>query len=367
MERGGGLDVLKRRPSLEGRSAGVQWAVLLGLSALFVLSLVALRIPAALLIGPMAAGVVVALSGAEVKTPRSAFFIAQGVIGCLMGGALPLSTMGEIGRDWPLMLGAVVSVVIASNALGWALSRWSGLPGTTAIWGSSPGAASAMTLMSESYGADIRLVAFMQYTRVVVVVLAASLVSRFYAPVDGPAAPQIVWFPPVEWLGLVETLGVAAGGATLGRLLRVPAGPLLVPFGLTLILHWLGIAAVSPPEWLLALAYAFIGWSIGLRFTRPIFLHAAKALPKILGSIFALIVICAGFAATLVVFAGVDPLTAFLATSPGGADSVAIIAASSPVDHSFVMALQTARLIVVLVTGPPIARFIASRSRPRDA
>ena len=40
------------------------------------------------------------------------------------------------------------------------------LPGTTAVWGSSPGAATAMVLMAEAFGADARLVAFMQYLRV---------------------------------------------------------------------------------------------------------------------------------------------------------------------------------------------------------
>jgi Putative ammonia monooxygenase len=60
----------------------------------------------------------------------------------------------------------------------------------------------------------------------------------------------------------------------------------------------------------------------------------------------------------------VDFLTAYLATSPGGADSVAIIAASSNVDMSFVMAMQTMRFFMVLFTGPAMARFIANRVRP---
>jgi uncharacterized protein len=55
-------------------------------------------------------------------------------------------------------------------------------------------------------------------------------------------------------------------------------------------------------------------------------------------------------------------MTAYLAMSPGGADSVAIIAASSKVDVSFVMALQTARFVVVLLIGPSLARFIAERA-----
>ena len=64
------------------------------------------------------------------------------------------------------------------------------------------------------------------------------------------------------------------------------------------------------------------------------------------------------------VFAGIDPLTAYLATSPGGADSVAIIAASSHVDVPFVMALQTGRFLVVLLIGPRLARFVARRVGP---
>jgi uncharacterized membrane protein AbrB (regulator of aidB expression) len=45
--------------------------------------------------------------------------------------------------------------------------------------------------------------------------------------------------------------------------------------------------------------------------------------------------------------------------SPGGADSVAIIAASSNVDLPFVMARQTARFILVLLVGPTLARTVA--------
>jgi uncharacterized protein len=43
-------------------------------------------------------------------------------------------------------------------------------------------------------------------------------------------------------------------------------------------------------------------------------------------------------------------------------DTVAIIAASSRADLSFVMALQTIRFLIVLVLGPPLARFIAHRT-----
>ncbi len=72
--------------------------------------------------------------------------------------------------------------------------------------------------------------------------------------------------------------------------------------------------------------------------------------------------ISGGLAFLLTRTAGIDPLTAYLATSPGGMDSIAIIAANSTVDLAFVMALQSARLLIVTAIGPALARFVATRS-----
>ncbi|MFC7053885.1 AbrB family transcriptional regulator [Hansschlegelia quercus] len=345
---------------MAGWTRAAQWIALTALSFAFVITLMLVRLPAALLIGPMAAAVILALSGARPGAPRGVFVLAQGVIGCMIARGVPVAVVGEIAKDWPLALFSVVSVVIASNILGYALAKRGGLPGTTAVWGSSAGAASAMTLMSESFGADIRLVAFMQYARVVVVVLAASVVSRLWATPGAELA--IDWWPPVDWPAFGLTLVVAWAGALAGKALKIPAGALLTPLALTIALQWSGLLTPELPEWLLAAAYAIVGWSIGLRFDRAIFLHAARALPRIMSGIVALIALCGGIAAALHYFAGVDPLTAYLATSPGGADSVAIIAASSSaIDLPFVMALQTLRLIVVILTGPALARFVARR------
>jgi membrane AbrB-like protein len=90
-----------------------------------------------------------------------------------------------------------------------------------------------------------------------------------------------------------------------------------------------------------------------------------RSLPKVLASIFTLILLCGVFAAALVRWAHVDPLTAYLATSPGGADSVAIIAASSPVDVPFVLTMQVLRLLFVMATGPAIARLLAAHLAKR--
>ena len=42
---------------------------------------------------------------------------------------------------------------------------------------------------------------------------------------------------------------------------------------------------------------------------------------------------------------------------------MAVIAATSNVDTSFVMAMQLARFLLVLVTGPAISRWLATRGQ----
>src|SRR4030095_4290218 len=61
--------------------------------------------------------------------------------------------------------------------------------------------------------------------------------------------------------------------------------------------------------------------------------------------------LCAVSRAMRVRSAGIDPLTAYLATSPGGMDSVAIIGAASKADLSFVMALQVVGLWSLMLRG----------------
>jgi uncharacterized protein len=344
---------------LRGQGMAIQWAVLVVSSALFVLLLEALRLPASLLLGPMSAAILIAAADGSVRVPRWPFFAAQAVIGCMIARSTTPSTIGAISHNWPLFLATSLGVIGAANALGWLLARCRILPGTTAIWGSSPGAATAMVLMADAQGADVRLVAFMQYLRVVIVAVAASVISRLWTAASNNRAEGTQWFSQIHWWQFGETLTVIVVGLAAAFLWRVPAGPFLLPLAIGAVLNGSGLLTIELPPWLLALSYAVAGWSIGLRFTPSILSHAARALPGVLAAILALTAISGGLAFLLVWLSGIDPLTAYLATSPGGADSVAIIAASTNVDVPFVMAQQTARFLIVLFIGPAIASLAA--------
>jgi membrane AbrB-like protein len=342
------------------------WVLLAALSALLVAMLRALHFPAAVLLGCMAAAILTSASSTATRpqVPPWLFLAAQGMVGCMIARSIRPGLLGTAFQHWPLFIVSVAAVISASTALGWLLMRRRVLPGTTAVWGLAPGAATAMTILADSYDADGRLVAFMQYLRVVLVTVVASAVSHLWMVSSSSPSAVAPWFPPIAWNAFAVTLVIALAGPVLARWLKIPAGALLVPMVLGIALQGAGLLTIELPPLLLTAAYALVGWSIGLRFDRAILRHAAQAFPRVLASIFALIVICMGFAALLVFGAGIDPLTAYLATSPGGADSVAIIAASSHVDLPFVIAMQTSRFLVVLLIGPTLARFIADRAQP---
>ncbi|EKF17423.1 AbrB family transcriptional regulator [Nitratireductor pacificus] len=338
----------------------LQWLFLAVLTALLAGLMLYATLPAALLIGPMLAAVAAGAMGAGVRVPAMVFAGAQVTVGMLIGGSLEPAILASFADIWPILLLAVLATVAASSFLGFLVSRWKILPGTTAVWGSAPGAATAMVLMAGAFGADQRLVAFMQYLRVIMVTIAAALIARFWVDTSGVELPETDWFPAVrpEMLALTAAIGLAGG--VIGKFSRLPAPFFfggLIAGGLA---HLGGGLTLELPPWLLGLAYLLVGWTIGLKFDRALLATAFRALPQVVLSILALMAFCGGLAWFLHVEWGIDPLTAYLATSPGGMDSVAIIAAASQnVNLSFIMAVQMARFLFVLLAGPPISRLVA--------
>ena len=198
-----------------------QWAILIAASVAIALVLELAAVPAALLLGPMLAGILVGINGGRIRAPRLPVIGAQSMVGCLVASAITSEIVFTFLKDWPLFIAVVAAVIATSAVLGWMITWMKVLPGTTAIWGVAPGGASAMMLMSADFGADARLVAFMQYLRVVMVAGAASLVARLWVGDVSAAAHAVVWFPPFAWTGLAATLALAGLGGVIGVGLRL--------------------------------------------------------------------------------------------------------------------------------------------------
>jgi membrane AbrB-like protein len=344
------------------------WLLLTVASAAAALLFYLAGVPAALLLGPMLTSIAFACRGVKLSVGRWPFIAAQGVVGALVGRSISPSIVADVLSNWPVMLGFVGGTIVAAAIVGWLLARFTSIGAETAAWGSSPGGASAMVAASAAFGADVRIVAFMQYLRVMLVVLSASTVAKILlgsVPHAAPAAIGDPALPPIA--GLATTLiaiGVLCAAATA---LKIPAGAILLPMLAAAFAAGSGRTAVVLPWWLVAAAYAVIGWFVGLAFTRDVVRYALRTLPILMLSTFLLIVLCAAVGEALRGSIHADPLTAYLATSPGGLDSVAIIALGSGSNVPLVLSIQTLRIFLVLLTGPAIARFISRTAIRRPA
>lgn len=342
--------------------AWAQWTLLVVVTAVLVVGLKALHAPAALLLGPLAVGIAFGVSGATIRPPLLLRVAGSTLIGCLVAVALG-SAMGPalLGR-LPAFLYIGLSTLGLSLGLGWLLARAGWFEGSTAVWGLSPGGSASMIALAQETGADARIVALMQYFRVLLVASSAIALAHLAAPLPSGHPHNAGWLPPLDPLGLLGAFVLCVGGGVLAKVLKFPAGVFLIPGLSGAALLATGWFHLQVPPVLAALAYAVVGWTIGLSFTRPTLLHSARALPRIIGSALALIIVCAASGLLVSWACDVDLLTGYLATSPGGVDSILIIAASTPVDLPFILSAQVLRIILVLLLGPYAVGFLARRT-----
>jgi uncharacterized protein len=329
----------------------------------------AMGLPAGWLVGPMLVAIAAALAWPEHPTvPRWGRIASLAVVGGVLAATFRPSVLPLIARHWfPICL-VVGGTLLLSLAAGLLLAGLARLDRKTAAFGTLPGAASGMLAMSGPLGADPRLVAVMQYTRVVVVVFSAALVSRFgLVPGAAPhplsaqglhaTASQGTALVDDAWLAYALTALAAAVGAWAGTRLRLPAGALLGPLILGVTLEKLGVVHLAWPPGVPQAAFLVLGLWVGLLFDRASIKRAGRLFPFVLASAAGLVIACAGLGWALTALTSIDGLTAYLATTPGGIDSVAIMALGSGADAPLVLAVQTLRLFAVVLAGALLGRW----------
>jgi uncharacterized protein len=302
------------------------------------------------------------------RVPRWARTASLAVVGGVLAATFTPSVLPLLASNLLPVILMVGGTLLLSLAIGLLLTWVAHLDGKTAALGTLPGAASGMLAMSGPLGADPRLVAVMQYTRVVVVIFSAALVSRF-GLVPG-TAPQPISAQSLQstaaqgaalvhdtWLTYGLTALVVTTGAWMGTRLRLPAGALIGPLVLGVALEELGMMHLSWPPGLPQAAFLVLGVYVGLLFDRASIKRAGRLFPLILASAVGLTVACAGLGWTLATLTPINGLTAYLATAPGGIDSVAIMALGSGADAPLVLAVQTLRLFAVVLAGAFLGRW----------
>ena len=347
-----------------------RWLLVVGLTTGSALALDLVGVPTAALFAALFVGIGYALFARRrpLSVPQPGTTLGQALIGVALGAEMQPSTLKAVGADWLGISVVTVGTLGVSLAAGVLVSRRGRVSIATGTLGLIAGGASGIVAMADELGADGRLVAFMQYLRVLVVVIAAPLVAFALLEGDGFDSGG----PEHSGAGLLGNIAFTAGCATAGvvvaRRLRITAGSLLCPLILAAFLAGSGVLGEpSVPALAQNAAFALIGWQVGLRFTAATIREAQALLPWVLTAIAGIVVACAGLALLLVPLADVSFADAYLATSPGGLYAVLAASVAIEANTTFVVSVQVLRIFVMVLAAPPLVRLLVRAEAARSA
>jgi membrane AbrB-like protein len=341
----------------------VRWTAVGGATVAAGWALDRLGVPSSYLFGALLLGLAVALvKPGFVDLPAPAFTAAQALTGVVLGAYLQSSSLRAVADAWlPVALVSAGTLGVCVGC-GYVMSRVTDLDQPTAQLGLIAGGASGIVAMTDELGGDDRIVAFMQYLRVLIVVLITPVLAGIFFPghhADAGAVPDIPFLGDVKDWAIVALC--APAGALAARAIRLPAGTLLGPMAVAGALTLTGaFGDFVVPELVQQTAFIFIGLQVGLKFTTATVKEVGKLLIPVLISIVVLLAAC--FVLALILTATTDQslFSSYLATTPGGLYAVLAVAFGAGANTTFILAVQSLRLLVMVLLAPLVVRRVVS-------
>ena len=335
-----------------------RWIALASATAVAAVALDRIGLPSASLFAALLVGLAAALLLR--RTPQvstSVFRVAQAATGVSLGVYVQSSSLSAVADAWLPVTIVSAGTLALSLLCGWVLVRAVGLEPPTAALGMVAGGASGIVGMARELGADDRLVAVMQYLRVfVVVLLTPILVALAFAHPHGASGAVPPDAPVIGGVRDWALTGAALGSGALAAVVtRIPAGSMLGPMIAAAVLA-VTVGDFQVPAIIREPAFAAIGLQVGLRFTPDLLHQAGRLLLPTLLCIAGLLVACFGLALILDVTTDASLLDAYLATTPGGLYAVLAAAFGTGADTTFVIAVQSLRLFVMVLLAPVVVR-----------
>ncbi len=130
----------------------------------------------------------------------------------------------------------------------------------------------------------------------------------------------------------------------------------------------LGMGGISPgrlPAPIFAIAYFLMGLQVGGRFEYETLKTMKGLFAPVVSTTFLLLIVSLFIAIWLIGELKLTPLSAYLAATPGGLDSIAAMVGEIGGDTSVILVIQTARLLSVLLLGPWLVRACVRWLNPK--
>ncbi len=315
----------------------------------------AAHLPLPWLLGAMAATTLAALFGVRLRMPNLLRNIGLATLGVFLGSSYGPDSFARISEWIPTLVGMCLATAIAGFLSLTYLRRVGGHDLQTSFFAGMPGGMNEMVIVGQAMGADVRVVGLVHAVRVLVTV---SVVAAVFRIVDGYVPDRTLRdVAPFILSQQATLLVVGIVGATLGRVLRLPAPFFFGPILASLALHAGGMEG-EPPALVRSAAQVVIGAALGSRFVGTTRREIAVTLRQ--GVVTTLIQLCVAFVAA-VVLAGFLPFevkTIFLAFAPAGIAEMTITAIALGYDATFVAVHHLARVVLVFAVAPGAFRLI---------
>jgi membrane AbrB-like protein len=323
-----------------------------------------LGMPAGYLSGAILAVSIAALSGRPMTVPAPLARAIFGLIGISLGAVVTPETLTGMAT-YPLSIAALIvamsCISFFSAAYLCLVHKWGKID---AYLASAPGAMSQVLAAGAELGADLRAIAIVQSTRVVIVAIGlpaglalVGLTGHATRLDPGPLTLQVV-----DELAILVAAG--AIGAWLAHRLRLPGGLLFGAMITSAVLHGSGLIHAVLPWWVTNAAAIALGAVIGARFTNTPLRLLMHFLGAAFGSFAVAVAIAAVFAAGVVSLMSMRPAEVMIAYAPGSVDAMMLLALALHLDPVFVGAHHVVRIFLVSLTAPFIARRIAHKPKP---
>ncbi|MEM9603663.1 MAG: AbrB family transcriptional regulator [Pseudomonadota bacterium] len=271
------------------------------------------------------------------------------IIGVMIGASFTPALVSILPTLWVSLL-AMLAFVLLSHGVGYTLfRRVGGYDPKTAFYASMPGGLIEAIAFGEAAGCDARTLTVQHFTRIVLVVMVVPLtLLLWHGTAVGSAAGEALSRGRWHAADVLWVAGLAATGLAVSPWLRLPAGHLMTPLLVSAVLHAVGWAAVTSPEWLLHVAQLVVGAGLGTRFVDFDRRQLLRALGMSSLSISCVLVLSLGFAIALSAVTPLPVEALFISFAPGGVTEMSLIALSFGVSPMLVALHHLLRITITV-------------------
>ena len=316
-----------------------------------------LKMPLAWMLGSCMFSTVAAFAGLRVGMRVQ---LRQGmviILGVLLGSGFSPDLVQQLGQ-WAVSLGIVslMTVTGATLCYFW-LRRFTDWNKPTCYFAAMPGGLNDMTILGGAMGGEERAIALAQALRILTVVMTIPVWYRLVNGAQTSVLTMVHGPTGNDWRDYAILIACGLIGATIARLLRLPAAFMMGPMIISAAVHLGGFTASKPPGELVAAAQVVVGAGIGCRFVGAAIDKLHKEMAASIGAALIMIVCAVVFAKISVALTGLNLDATVLSYAPGGFAEMSLIGLALGIEVAMVATHHLFRLFLILLTSPLIFRF----------